>query len=117
MEPREVPLPPQVFTMDPYRGFALQKPYRVGHAVTVLARRILPTPFLKLPNIAFFRYLGLNTMWYLQYHFTCDWLFHSRMSISFFELPGSLKGDRLSHAGTAEPLRVAPPEAVVYLLE
>ena len=39
------------------------------------------------------------------------------MSISFFELPGSLKGDRLSHAGTAEPLRVAPPKAVAYLVE
>ena len=39
------------------------------------------------------------------------------MEISFFELPGSLKGDRLSHAGTAEPLRVAPPKAVAYLVE
>ena len=30
------------------------------------SRRIFPTPFLKLPNIALFRYFGLNTTWYLQ---------------------------------------------------
>ncbi len=41
----------------------------------------------------------------------------SHVDLLSFELPGSLKGDRLSHAGTAEPLRVAPPEAVAYLLE
>ena len=39
-----------------------------------------------------------------------------------FPLKGGTYGERLSlpsplHAGTAEPLRVSPPEAVAYLLE
>ena len=140
MEPCEIPRPTQVFTMDSYRGFALQKPPRVRHAVLrwntqtqvnmVRQRMSLHQFYSRL--VAQFpedlpytlsqtsEHLLLSVFWtehnvYLQYHFTCDWLFHSRMSISFFELPGSLKGDRLSHAATAEPLRVAPPEAVVYL--
>ena len=81
-------------------------------------------PFLKLPNIAFFRYFGTeqqNVRSDLQYHFTCDaWLFHSRMSISdVLILAGSLKGDRLSpraRNGRAVFESVHRSEAVVYLI-
>src|SRR5712691_10486282 len=76
-----------------------------------------------VPKIAFCRYFGTMTMWYRQYHRTWLWLCHSRMM--WFLLLMALAGPwwekpYLSspiNAGTAEPFRVSPPEAVAYPLE
>ena len=58
---------------------------------------------------AYFRSTSEAAGWsYLQYHFTCDWLFHSRMSISFFELPGSERRSSITRRnGRASSSRTA----------
>src|SRR5256885_3937189 len=76
-----------------------------------------------VPKIALCRYCGTMTMWYRPYHRTWLWLCHSRMM--GFLLCMALAGPwwekpYLSspiNAGTAEPFRVSPPEAVAYPLE
>src|SRR6266851_2609912 len=87
------------------------------------SRRIFPISFRSVPKIAFWRYFGTMTMWYRQYHRTWLWFCHSRMM--WFLLCMALAGPwwekpYLSspiNAGTAEPFRVSPPEAVAYPLE
>src|SRR5207248_6972247 len=77
----------------------------------------------KTPKIAFCRYFGTMTMWYRQYHRTWLWFCHSRMMwfLLFMALAGPWwEKPYLSspiNAGTAEPFRVSPPEAVAYPLE
>ena len=68
-------------------------------------------------RIARSRYFGTNTPWYLQYHLTYERLCHSLITVSFLvNLTVHIRETVLRlHAETAEPFRVAPPEAVVYL--
>src|SRR5260370_3697519 len=47
-----------------------------------------PIDLRSSPKITRFRYFGANTTWYLQYHLTCDWLCHSRMTVSSRERQG-----------------------------
>ncbi|MCP4697504.1 MAG: DUF4351 domain-containing protein, partial [Gammaproteobacteria bacterium] len=76
--------------------------------------KIFPMSFRSWPKMAFLRYFGMNTRWYLQYHLTWDWLCHSLILVSFqLKRIPQIK----LHAGTAEPFRVSPPEAEVYLFE
>src|SRR6185312_4559955 len=63
------------------------------------------------PYNNFFRYLGTITTWYLQSHFTWDWLCHSCIWLSFQPQRAFPEGEPISladvvHAGTAEPRRV-----------
>src|SRR5882762_6947710 len=87
------------------------------------SRRIFPISFRSVPKMAFWRYFGTMTMWYRQYHRTWLWLCHSRMMwfLLFMALAGPWwEKPYLSspiNAGTAEPFRVSPPEAVAYPLE
>ena len=46
--------------------------------------KIAPISARSLPYIAFLRYLGTNTMWYLQFHRVCDKLESSFMNDTSF---------------------------------
>jgi hypothetical protein len=75
-----------------------------------------------VPKIAFCRYFGTMTMWYRN---TTGHGFGFAMLALWFLLRVALAGPHRekSHsssrinAGTAEPFRVSPPEAVAYPLE
>jgi len=56
------------------------------------SRKMSPTRLRNFPYSFFFRYFGTNTIWYLQFHLTCDKLSQSCIGSSSIPAPRGFPG-------------------------